>query len=218
MSLAPYRECLGRESSEEETVIPGKAAEAPNAELHSNFGDARTRRVGGFERPPNLVECSPVEILHRRCAEVAQEGIPECSLGNASRAGCSTERYSPSYFGTADILNTFENSSTVFNSFSAPADYATSPSLFDYTIYGATSASAMTTDVHKAVNSDYASYVYVTDQTLPNPYDQLPSYWDQEVSAIATVRAPERDCQAIALLTTAGIAFAVGRRRRRPVS
>jgi len=78
---------LGRQFTEEETVIPGEPAEVPNAELRGNFGDAGTRRVGGLERPPNLVECSPVEILHRCCAEVAQEGIPKCSLGNAGRTG-----------------------------------------------------------------------------------------------------------------------------------
>jgi hypothetical protein len=35
--------------------------------------------------------------------------------------------------------------------------------------------------------------IYVTDQTLPNPYAQLPSYWDQEVAEIALISVPEPD-------------------------
>jgi hypothetical protein len=35
-----------------------------------------------------------------------------------------------------------------------------------------------------------AGHVYITDQTASNPYAQLPSYWDQEVSAIASLPEP----------------------------
>ena len=47
----------------------------------------------------------------------------------------------------------------------------------------------MLADLSKAVQLN-AGYVYITDQTLPNPYAQLPSYWDQEVAAIATLPEP----------------------------
>ena len=47
----------------------------------------------------------------------------------------------------------------------------------------------MLADLSKAVSLN-AGYVYITDQTLPNPYAQLPSYWDQEVAAIASVPEP----------------------------
>jgi hypothetical protein len=31
-------------------------------------------------------------------------------------------------------------------------------------------------------------YVYVTDDTLPNPYDSLPSYWQVEVDYVESIR------------------------------
>ena len=54
---------------------------------------------------------------------------------------------------------------------------------FSNIIYDAP-ASALFADINKAVQLK-AGHVYVTDLTGSNPYDQLPSYWDQEVSHIA---------------------------------
>ena len=79
----PVIQGLGREFTEEEAVIPGEAAEVPNTKLGGDLGDGHLRRVGGFERCPNLVECSPIEILQRRYTEILLEGIAEGSLRNA---------------------------------------------------------------------------------------------------------------------------------------
>ena len=70
---------------EEEAVIPGEAAELPNSELRGNFDDRCLRRVSRFERCADLVKCSAIEILHRRCAEVLLKRIAKSALGNASR-------------------------------------------------------------------------------------------------------------------------------------
>ena len=42
----------------------------------------------------------------------------------------------------------------------------------------------MLADLSQAVQLD-AGYIYITDLSGGNPYDALPSYWDQEVSAVA---------------------------------
>jgi hypothetical protein len=47
----------------------------------------------------------------------------------------------------------------------------------------------MLADLLKAVQLN-AGNVYITERTLPNPYSQLPSYWDQEVAAVASVPEP----------------------------
>ena len=39
--------------------------------------------------------------------------------------------------------------------------------------------SALDPDIEKALQYN-AGYVYVTDQTSPNPYGQLPSYWTRK--------------------------------------
>ncbi len=50
-------------------------------------------------------------------------------------------------------------------------------------VYDVPTAAAMQADINQAV-ADHAGNAFVTDDTLPNPYDTLPSYWDQEVAAI----------------------------------
>jgi Spherulation-specific family 4 len=50
-------------------------------------------------------------------------------------------------------------------------------------------SSAMLADLSKAVQLN-AGYVYITNLSGGNPYSALPSYWDQEVSAIASVPEP----------------------------
>lgn len=55
--------------------------------------------------------------------------------------------------------------------------------------------------------------IYVTDDPMPNPYDVLPSYWQQEVEQAAAVPAPG----ALALSGAGALAWLAGRRpRRRP--
>ena len=53
--------------------------------------------------------------------------------------------------------------------------------------------------------------IYVTDDTMPNPYDVLPSYWQQEVERAAAVPAPG----ALALSGAGALAWLAGRRPRR---
>jgi len=61
---------LGGKFTEEDTVIPGEAAELPNAETSRNLRDRRHRMISGLECSSNLVECSPVQISHGSYAEV----------------------------------------------------------------------------------------------------------------------------------------------------
>jgi hypothetical protein len=72
-------------------------------------------------------------------------------------------------------------------------------------------SSAMLADVAKAYQLN-AGYIYVTDQRGGNPYSQLPSYWDQEVVAIASVPEPGT----LSLLVSGGLfaALATGVRSR----
>ena len=107
------------------------------------------------------------------------------------------------YLSTADVFNLFEgpNSAppatrditlslgqTWFESY--PSDR------FWNTIYDVAAnsgdpsqSSAMLADLSEAVQLD-TGYVYITDLSGGNPYDGLPSYWDQEVSAVAATPEP----------------------------
>ena len=119
------------------------------------------------------------------------------------------------YLSTADVFNIFEGPN------SAPAGspgYNTYPygqtwfesypsDRFSNTIYDVpadagdpSQSSAMLADVSQAVQLD-AGYVYITNLSGGNPYDALPSYWDQEVSAVAAVPEPGTS----ALLVSSGV-------------
>jgi len=97
------------------------------------------------------------------------------------------QQTSECYLADADILLTFEGSDTQYvNSYSAPpwvANY--SASRFWHIIYGASGVSAMTRAVQLSKRRR-AGFVYVTPDTLPSPYDTLPTgrYWRTELAKI----------------------------------
>ena len=78
-----------------------------------------------------------------------------------------------------------------------------SSSLYANVIYDQSTVAGMQADVAFAAQHN-VGYVYVTDQPLHPPtgylYDQLPSYWDQEVAAIKGASVPEPG--ALALMTS----------------
>ena len=107
------------------------------------------------------------------------------------------------YLSTAGIFNIFEGPDTGasgFNNYPYSQSWFQSyaSGRFSNVIYDVPTSGAMLADIGRAVQLN-AGYVYVTDQTGANPYAQLPSYWDQEVSAIAT-SAPEPSTLTMLLL------------------
>jgi hypothetical protein len=121
------------------------------------------------------------------------------------------------YLTTADTINIFEGTNTGFPGFSSyPYGLnwfqSYSSSRFSNIIFNVPGTS-LAVDLNKAVGLN-AGYVFITDQTTPNPYAQLPSYWDQEVAAIGTVNAqipvsvPAPSPLASALVLGSVIAFA----------
>jgi hypothetical protein len=97
------------------------------------------------------------------------------------------------YLSTADIFNIFENPPSGSSGFGnypfGQTWYQSYPSSrFSNIVYDVPSSS-MVSDVTRAAQLN-AGTVYITDQTGGNPYAQLPSYWDQEVSAVADLPEP----------------------------
>ena len=94
------------------------------------------------------------------------------------------------YLSTADVLNIFEG--TTVGSSNSTLDWIQSypRDRFSSIIYNAPS-SALSTDIIGAEELNSGN-VFVTDQNLPNPFGQLPSYWNQEVTDIAGLYRAER--------------------------
>jgi hypothetical protein len=118
------------------------------------------------------------------------------------------------YLSTADVFDIFEGPSSGFANYPYGLNWFQSyaSNRFSNTIYDAAS-SALSADIKRAVQLN-AGDVYVTDQTLPNPYDELPSYWDQEVADIKGLSVPEPGTLpmlVVAGLVMVGLAAAKGR-------
>jgi hypothetical protein len=103
------------------------------------------------------------------------------------------------YLSCADIFNIFEGPNSApsgspgYNTYPyGQTWYESYPSdRFSNVIYDvpadaddSSTSSAMVADVSQAAQLD-AGYVYITDLSGGNPYDALPSYWNQEVSTVA---------------------------------
>jgi hypothetical protein len=97
---------------------------------------------------------------------------------------------SPSdYLTTADVLDIFEGPDTApagsagFNNYPYGLNWFENQprDRFANIIYDVPSSAAMQADIARA-NQLNAGYLYITDQGGDNPYAQLPSYWNQEVS------------------------------------
>lgn len=93
----------------------------------------------------------------------------------------------------ADTLVTYENNDAVHPySASPPSPWVSGFPAGDFAniVYNQSSAAGMVADLNTAASYNVGS-IYVTDQTLPNPYRQLPSYWNQEVAALKSAATPE---------------------------
>ena len=94
-----------------------------------------------------------------------------------------------SYLTAADVLVTFENQ-TEYDTFTPntwtniyTADH------FAHLLYNVTDEAAMLANVALAADRN-VGYLYITNDTLPNPWDTLSHYWDAEVSAVSAIPEP----------------------------
>ena len=92
------------------------------------------------------------------------------------------------YLSVADVLNIYEGTSPGSSTPVQNWIQSYPSNRFSSVIYGAPSSS-LAADIIGAEQLNSGS-LFVTDQTLPNPYGQLPSYWNQEVSDISSVSEP----------------------------
>ena len=84
----------------------------------------------------------------------------------------------------ADRLIITEDVGSRYEAFSPSAwvsDYDSAR--FIHLVHSEPTAAAMRTDIEIAVSRN-AGGLYITDDTLPNPWDRLPDYWAEELSAI----------------------------------
>jgi hypothetical protein len=102
-----------------------------------------------------------------------------------------------SYFSraTADTIFSYENIYADWVSAQMPSYMSKYPaSRFGALVYGATASLQMRAVVALAKQRGFGvGVVYVTPDQLPNPWDSLPSYWNDELSYVRTVTVPALD-------------------------
>ncbi len=133
---------------------------------------------------------SPSEVAYYQSLYAFVKGLSSSYtvIGNPGTATNSS--YLAASPPAADTFMTYEGSAAGYTS----ANTSTGPSsLYSNTIYDQLTVAGMEANVTFAAQHN-VGYVYVTDQTINPPtgylYDQLPSYWDQEVVAVASVPEP----------------------------
>ncbi len=90
---------------------------------------------------------------------------------------------------TADSLMIFEDDGTNYPGFAPSSWVAQYPAQqFVHLPYDVATATTMSNYVGLAVSRN-AGWIYITDDTLPNPYDTLPSYWTNEVNLLQSFNA-----------------------------
>jgi hypothetical protein len=120
-----------------------------------------------------------------------------------------------SYLAAANTLVIYENDDkkSPYSSFTPPSYVSKYPaSRFASLVYDVPSATTMKNYVGLASQRN-TGYFYVTNGILPNPYGTLPSYWSQEVSALASPPALSglRPTPEPSTLATAGRPAGAGR-------
>jgi hypothetical protein len=94
------------------------------------------------------------------------------------------------YLAVADTIVTFENGTgTYAGAATQPWMSTAAPSRQANLLYNVGSEAAMRDLVSQAAQRN-VGYLYITNDVLPNPWDQLPSYWLAEVAAISAVPEP----------------------------
>lgn len=89
----------------------------------------------------------------------------------------------------ADRLITQENTGALYPSYEPAAwtfNYPTSR--FVHLLHTEPSAAAMLSDLQRALAFG-AGAIYITDDVLANPWDQLPSYWSQFIAGVMAINA-----------------------------
>jgi hypothetical protein len=89
------------------------------------------------------------------------------------------------YTSVADIIIVFEGSYSSFNGFTFPSWFQNHPaSKFWHLVYNVPNGASMQAALARTAQLN-AGHVYITHDNLPNPWNTLPPYWQDEVAAVA---------------------------------
>lgn len=125
---------------------------------------------------PMEADCTPLEPQYRRLADAARARDQRAYLAVGTH-------YCPTYVYFFDLMVEFAMSWSDYQSYAPPTWMpANSPERFCHFI-----SDVPVSDAGPAISraiANGAGWVFVTEQRVPNPWGQLPSYFDAEVEAL----------------------------------
>jgi hypothetical protein len=128
---------------------------------------------------PMEADCSPLEAEYHAFADAARSRDPRAYLAVGTR-------FCPTYVYFFDLMVEFARNWTEYQTYTPPSWMpAHSPERFCAFVDSVPSASASAALSRTVMNG--AGWVFATDQSDPNPWGQLPSYFDDEVRAVAAL-------------------------------
>ena len=127
---------------------------------------------------PMEADCVPLEAQYHRVADAAH-------ARNAQYLAIGTH-YCPTYISFSDLMVEFAMSWSDYQSYVVPSWMPSgSPERFCHFISGVPTADAGAAISRAIANG--AGWVFATDQSEPNPWGQLPAYFDAELQAIRSL-------------------------------
>ncbi len=160
-------------------VSTSYGARDPNAVLADIASYAAWYPVSGFffDEAPGVETCDAAYAQYAAFADAARLGVPGAFI--ALNPGADT---CDDYAEFADLLLTFEGDAATYATHTTAM--TASPDHIWHLVYDApedSSGHAMFAAVDEA-RANGAGWLYVTDDTLPNPWDTLPAYLDDEAT------------------------------------
>ncbi len=160
-------------------------------------------RTGYYQQLHNHVKSHPGDAL--------VIGNPGTSYLNDASQGASG--YTPAdYAASADVLVAFEDDEAAYrNDDRAPDWNPGGPEHVGHIVH--TTGGQWDGNLLQLALDRGAGWVYFTNDVEPNPYDQIPPYWEQEVAAVASARGTPVPLPAAFPLFLTGFGLLTGLKR-----
>jgi hypothetical protein len=158
----------------------GARAEADIIADINHYYDFYTPSGIYFAEGPMDADCTPMEAMYHRLSDAVRARDANAYLAVGTR-------FCPTYIVFFDIMVQFARNWNEYRTDYRPPSWmpANSPQRFVHFVH-----SVPPSDAGAALSltmSNGAGWVFVTDQTDPNPWSVLPSYFDQELATLRGV-------------------------------
>jgi len=129
-----------------------------------------------FAEGPTAETCDTLQVEYQRLTALAQSHDPKAYLAIGTR-------FCPTFITFSDLMVEFAETYSMYQGYASPSWMpGNSPQRFCHFVSEVPDANASQV-LSRAIGLG-AGWVFTTDGTAPNPWGALPSYFDQEVTAL----------------------------------